>query len=416
VIDAPVAVVRVGRQGAGTPGGRRWRPTGAAGRELVLAPRWRFVAPGRLTPRLSAALGDAAGAPSLGGVLVPRYRSEDEPLVFGRNLGRLLESLVRPGTLAPAVARRLGPSAGDLVAGLVLDGLVAIREHDAWVSGAAAFDLVGARVPPSLTQGRTARLSLAALRYGALLDGCGASTISARLYRFHSLPTSARWRRALPSDEEVLGWFEDEGRKGDEAWVRADRSEGASGWLSWRRRRARRGPGQGTPVFKLYVSPASDALRLVLPVLREELAASGAFALKVGAGIHGLLRPDKIVAYFPDHRSLVAAARALAPGLRGVPAHGVPFTASLVPSGLLSWGIDPASVDLPPGLERRGSWRFWICARAATALVEARRAERLPVSPWRFALARLALEGIEIRSFAPRGPWRDRGAGARRRG
>jgi hypothetical protein len=79
---------------------------------------------------------------------------------------------------------------------------------------------------------------------------------------------------------------------------------------------------------------------------------------KIGSDAWGLLRPDKIVAYFPDFERLAEAAGGLAEGL----------------------------------------------SRALLTAREAGEAE-----PWRFALDRLRLEGIDTATWTPGSRlWRER--------
>ena len=129
----------------------------------------------------------------------------------------------------------------------------------------------------------------------------------------------------------------------------------------------------------------------------------GAEALKVGNDATSLLRPDKIVVYFGDFESVSAAATRLAAELAGCPGHGVPFTAELAQSnGLLSWGIDPPRSEHMLEWQERESWRLWVTNRLALALVAARR-DGGPLEPWRYALARIELDGIDTATWAPRG-------------
>jgi hypothetical protein len=110
------------------------------------------------------------------------------------------------------------------------------------------------------------------------------------------------------------------------------------------------------------------------PVIADQFSRHDVRAFKVGRGLEGLLRPDKIVAYFdtPEHRDIVAAA--LDRALAGCPVHGVPFTADFAgvlcrPDGLVSHGFDPQ-----PGTETP-SWRAWVTRRLAEHLLAA---ESLP--------------------------------------
>jgi hypothetical protein len=77
----------------------------------------------------------------------------------------------------------------------------------------------------------------------------------------------------------------------------------------------------------------------------------------------------------------------------------VPFTSD-ADAGLLSWGADPK----PKGTEVGQSWRQWVTGRLATEMVAARNAT-VDVEPWRYALERLRLDGIDPQTFIPTGRW-----------
>jgi hypothetical protein len=99
--------------------------------------------------------------------------------------------------------------------------------------------------------------------------------------------------------------------------------------------------------------------------------------------------------------------------LSGCPLHGVPFTAELAGGGLLSWGIDPpAEKQTVPWLERE-SWRLWVANRLASALLLAKTSTKADIQPWRFALERLRLEGVDTQTWAPSRmlAWAESGSG-----
>jgi hypothetical protein len=134
--------------------------------------------------------------------------------------------------------------------------------------------------------------------------------------------------------------------------------------------------------------------------LAHALFAARAEQFKVGVGTAGLLRPDKIVAYFGTRDDLFAAAPPIRRALGGVPAHGVPFSAEIADAGLLSWGIDPRGASTVWG----ASWRQWITTMLASALVGAAAAsveERCTR-----AQSRLRLEGVDPATFSPMAEWR----------
>ena len=136
------------------------------------------------------------------------------------------------------------------------------------------------------------------------------------------------------------------------------------GWYSF----ARIGvPVQLAAACKLYVSPRPEALADAFPLVVAEFARAGVRSFKVGRGSEGLLRPDKIVAYFDSGDDLHRVAGAVAGVLSRCPAQGVPFTADIFGDGLLSWGVDPPLGDAAL------SWRSWVTKKLAASLA-ARRA------------------------------------------
>lgn len=209
--------------------------------------------------------------------------------------------------------------------------------------------------------GRIAALSSQALRLAAELPGEEPARLARWLYRFGTTPRTPEAERDFgPGDDAmaVLGLT-----PGGPARIRLEAAYEATtypGWIGFAR-------GTGLPAAcKLYVSPAPAALADAFPSIATVLDRMEVRAFKVGRGLGGLLRPDKIVAYFADRGHLAATAAALARALPGCPAQGVPFTAALAEDGLLSWGIDP-----PPGSEA-ASWRAWVTRRIAAALFAAR--------------------------------------------
>jgi hypothetical protein len=88
-------------------------------------------------------------------------------------------------------------------------------------------------------------------------------------------------------------------------------------------------------------------------VLLEVLQHSAARCFKVAPSIEGLVRPDKLIAYFRDHDDLTAVAGELAVGLRGMPAQGVPFTGCPIGCGIGS--VKDATAPAIVGSSRRST-------------------------------------------------------------
>jgi hypothetical protein len=116
-------------------------------------------------------------------------------------------------------------------------------------------------------------------------------------------------------------------------------------------------------------------------------------SFKVGRRIEGLLRPDKIVAYFDDRSQLDAVAGVLEQELAGCPVHGVPFTAEVGGNGLLSAGVDP-----PPG-HVVTSWRAWVTKKLAAGLIAQR--DRTGDARVSAALAAIRHAGVDPEGWAP---------------
>jgi hypothetical protein len=288
---------------------------------------------------------------------------------------------------------------------LVFDGILEVEAQGAFVSGPDAHQLITAAIDLP-AHGATGRLSVAALQYAQALDFDDVMTLSARLYRFNSVPASPFWRRQFPTPEAVaehLGIADDRAitTELDRHWSPIAFPPANRGWHAWAARRSQQAPPRRGEAYKLYVSPAcevvGDAFRSTVSLVWE----SGATGFKVGSDLYGLLRPDKIVLYFPDLEALHDTANRLGEQLAGCPAHGVPFTAGITSDGLLSWGMDPPGDRPQLSWVGSESWRLWVTNQLAVALLAAKTSSTPPVEPWRFALDRLRLAGIDPQTWVP---------------
>jgi hypothetical protein len=353
-----------------------------------------------------AAFGTLPDDPTLYGVL----RDERGAIkIVDNESARLIQELCE----FPRPASAIDAANIDL-ARLVLDGVLQVESATGeYVSGSAAagsfLDVSWMPGPPAT---RTARLSEAALRYAQALCLAEPLRLSARLYFYGRLPVSPQRITGLSNlstVERFLG-LTDGGRTAktlQRSWRPVIDDESGAGWMLWARRN-RSFSGQRSDRVKLYVSPLPDALPEAFAGAVETADDSGAVALKVGKDAASLLRPDKIVLYFASLDHLAAAARRLATKLAGCPSHGVPFTAELCDSdGLLSWGMDPPRSEHRLDWRERESWRLWLTNSLALAIVVAQR-DGGPLEPWRYAMIRAELEGIDSTTWAPRcDPWQD---------
>lgn len=364
-------------------------------------PAFELVLFDRLAPQEREALAELRKDPDFYGILRPR---EASPALGVKSVDRetalLFLTLREPGPLPSYMKAMLGGGALRVVARLVADAILEIEQEGRFVSGAPALALFGERRSGSGAGGRLAGISLAALRYAQDLAEDDPLTLSFRLYGYNRRPLTPPWKRLLPKGESVLAWL-GIGPGGprrsllDRSWQRTGGS--AEWWLSWRSRQDGdlSGGSEGGATWKLYISPMPEALPESFGDILEALAAARAAQFKIGADALGILRADKIVSYFPSFERLAAAAEALEARLSGIPAQGVPFTSEIGGAGLLSWGVDPPREETSFGGGE--SWRLWLTHRLARALLSA----RSEPEPWRFALERVRLEGVDTDTWTP---------------
>jgi hypothetical protein len=238
---------------------------------------------------------------------------------------------------------------------------------------------------------RIQTLSLAALRMAASGLSEDPEIVAQWLYRFGTVPRSPAIDRDFGPDDDpmaVLGLTIGGGTR--RRLETAYEAISLSGWYSFARTP---GEPQAAAACKLYVSPRPQALADAFAHIVDGLVRSEVRSFKVGRGIEGLLRPDKIIAYFDDRAHMEAVASVLDRSLWGCPAQGVPFTTDAAGDGLLSSGVDP-----PPG-STVTSWRSWVTKRLATSLA-ASRAKR-GANPVAAALADIRSAGIDPENWLP---------------
>ena len=359
-------------------------------------PAYRAVAWNRLESEAGSAL--AREADSFG-VLIPREGFDLPIVAVDRDTALLFLSLQEPG---PAPDFMFATSQGDadpILRRLLFDSILEFEQAGRFVSGAEACSLFS--VERGAACGNLAKLSIDALSYGAALANVNATTLAQKLYNYNRRPSTPVLRRLLPDRAASLAFLRlDRASNGrgvlDAFWSRGDDN---SPWLAFTRRQpSRQRAGQS---YKLYVGVAFEELPESLPSIVGELGGNGALQFKIGTDLDGLLRPDKLIAYFPSKDALLAAAQALGPVVAKLAVHAVPFSAEIAAGGALSWGTDPANAWLGDRL----SWRQWICDKLAAALVSARGRAVEAVAPWQFALERLRLEGVNTDTFTPTGSW-----------
>lgn len=317
-----------------------------------------------------------------------------------RETALLFFSLQKTGKLPRYVQVMYGSRFNEIIAKLVLDHILEIQSNERFLSGSDAYQMIYVNQPKMKLDGYISRLSIEALQYGQCLEFDDCLKMSARLYSYNQLPITPKWRNLFSSEEAIIQYlgigFGGENRAIlDRHWV-SIRNSSNNKWFAWSFIDAV--PFHSS--YKLYISPRCEQLVEVVSSTLDVLTEVRAPSFKIGNDVYGLLRPDKMVAYFKTFDEMSEAAIRLAKRLKGISAQGVPFTAAIEPSGLLSWGMDPPRQE--NSLPWQGpSWRRWITDRLAVALVAAKTSSPT-IEPWQFALDRLSLEGINTVSWVPK--------------
>jgi len=380
-------------------------------------PHYELVLFDRLPPDQKELLDGLRRDPDLYGIVLPRVASDLGIKSVCRDTALLYLTLREPGALPGYVKATLGDRCNQEIAELVLDGVLEIERDGVFVSRADAFDLIYSQERETAAEGVIARLSREALVYGQTLEISEVLRLSARLYFYNRRPSSPEWRRRFPSSESVVEYL-GLGPGGKAAallqrhWSAIALEPPFDGWLMWKYRRSRSASEEARYGFKLYVSPEGNSMREALEAVLEAASTLRVPRFKIGKDVHGMLRPDKIVLYFGRLDDVQEAAARLSDRLRGCPAQGVPFTASLSDDGLLSWGTDPPAEQQVLQWQERESWRLWLTNRLASALLAGKSAQTRSVEPWQYALERVRLDGVDTGSWTPaQSIWREPGAG-----
>jgi hypothetical protein len=233
--------------------------------------------------------------------------------------------------------------------------------------------------------GRIARQSRSALRMAAQDAPDDPAALAQWLYRFGTVPRGPAIERDFGPDDEPMGALGlTIGGAARRVLESAYEASTLQGWYSFARSAA---PVQLAAACKLYVSPRPQSLPDAFVVIVQAFVQAEVRSFKVGRGIEGLLRPDKIMAYFDERAQLDLVVARLLNRLHGCPVQGVPFTADEGGDGLLSSGVDP------PFGGTASSWRAWITARLAAGLVARR--DRAPAVAVARALSDLRSEGVD---------------------
>lgn len=367
---------------------------------------YRIVAHEELPEHERDVLSELAQDSSYYGVLIPDSRPQLGIRAIDHDAARLLAELREPGPLPLELRDERSPAQNRRVAMLVLDEVLEMECEQGFRSGVEAHREILLE-PLVLTAGRDkiTRISEETLERAQSLPINSPRHLCAWIYAGGTLPVGPVALRELRNWESVCRAVGiEDGTASSRVLDRSYRFSARTGWGSWHHVERRLSYLDGSDektAYKLYVSPMPHALSEVVPVVVEAALNLAVPAFKLGNDAYGLYRPDKLVLYFDDERELRACSDHLLSRLAEVPAQGVPFTAPLVESGLLSWGVDPPRAHRAKGWQDAESWRSLITARLARSILLTKSLPAAGVEPWIAALERLRVEGIDTTRWLP---------------
>jgi hypothetical protein len=307
-------------------------------------------------------------------------------------------TLATPQTLCGSLTKLADQEGQRLLARLVCDQIIQIEQSDGtFVDGVFAYhELVdcGFKSKTGIASRRIDPLSLAAINYALALPSIPVVALARRLYSFNSNPRTPIWDTLLCDFAATTRWLcIDSGTlwyQGLSARYTEHRS-GDKSWLQWIRHDQ---DIRASLRHKIYVSPQTEQLPEVLSVVANVCCAMDVPALKIGATLRDVLRPDRLVVYVDDESALWQVAAELRLATKDFQAHGVPFTNPMDTNGLLSWAIDPEPEARLWPFEEPWSWRMAVAAGLADSIARAKGYEQDAVII-DFALLRLRLDLID---------------------
>lgn len=289
---------------------------------------------------------------------------------------------------------------------LVLEGILEIQADGEFVSGVDAQNVI---CPASIkaieiSKSRISQLSEKAIQYGIGLNNVDGISLSTRLYCYNTIPSLSHQYNHLDRPEKIKDflWKQDfdlyewAARKWMQQSIQKEQH-----WLSWTKPAYQDIDLVDKCTYKLYISPLIQRLPEIFVKSVKVLSGTKCFSFKVGATVEGLLRPDKLVAYFLTYKDLNEAVLLLKPQLPSYEPQGVPFTSQLDDMGILSWGLDPPKKDINKNIES-GSWRERVTKKIALSIIKAKKEENDKTKILSHVMSLIALEDIDPETWTPK--------------
>ncbi|SKB77556.1 hypothetical protein [Dyadobacter psychrophilus] len=363
-------------------------------------PAFELIEQGNLNQQELHALADLSKDPEFFGVFRRKHsETVGTAKLAYKEVALLFYYLQNPGELPHYFKAGYDDEVNLTMAKLVLEGIFEIQIDQRFYGGFAAQHLLYEFQEQNQDrQHPLLKMSSRAIQYAFQMNEVDTASLANKLYAYNTVPLLLTPGNGLQTFKEVeeflrIGNNDPLNRELLENWNKHEPDPKYS-WISWSRKQKKRHDARLKATYKIYISPVLEDLPDVFEKTVRVLTGSDAFSFKIGMNREGLLRPDKFVAYFTDYEHLMNAAEQLAPVLKEHKAQGVPFTASLDDSGMLSWGMDSATDEILKNWEG-GSWRAIVTEKLAASIALSKTERLSQEQSVDFVLKKMILEGVD---------------------
>jgi hypothetical protein len=359
---------------------------------LRFNPKFQLIFFDKLESRKQVSFMSHSEDPDFCGILMPPFGSSLLPKYVSRDAALLFQTLREPGRIPHLIKNIFGANAEVYVRQLILDSILEIEHEERFLTGASALPHISDVVIVDDTH--IANITYDAIRYGLELSNLSVQELAARLYMFNRIPCTPLLQLQFAKVEQVIEFLVPDTEVANQLKSNWAGNVSRRVWYEWRTSVI------SSPLnFKLYISPILKDLPKIFRLTVDALAKTKCSCFKVGLGAFGLLRPDKLVAYFADLEDLQQAANLIRASATGISVQGVPFTGLIDFEGLVSWGIDPPNLRGRHSLQSSQSWRQWVTNRIAIYILYAK--EINAENPMDFVLRRIELDNIDPVTWSP---------------
>ncbi|MCE7064067.1 hypothetical protein [Dyadobacter sp. CY326] len=362
-------------------------------------PAFELIEQGNLNQQELHALADLSKDPEFFGVFRRKdAATADSAKLAYKEVALLFYFLQNAGPLPHYFKSEYDDETNLTLARLVIEGIFEIEIENCFYSGFAAQDFIYESTEQVWDRRHPlSRMSSAAIQYAIQLNEADTISLTSKLYGYNTTPLFGTPANELDTFKEVeaflkIGKNDPLTRELLKNWNKHEPDQKFR-WISWSRKQNKSHNARLSSTYKIYISPVLEELPDVFDRAVRALTESNAFHFKIGMNREGLLRPDKFVAYFTEFDHLSAAADRLHAVLKDHSAQGVPFTAPLDASGMLSWGMDSATDENLQHVERK-SWRAKVTEKLAASISLAKTEKLSREERVDFVLKKMVLEGV----------------------